>query len=390
MGYRVTVFEALPVGGGMMGVAIPGFRLPREVMEREVRHIEARGVEIRYNSPVDVNRTVEDLRKEGYEAVFIGAGAHMSQKIGIPGEIDGLHGAFYYGLSFLGDVKAGKQVRIGEKVAVIGGGNTAMDSARTCMRLGAEEVNVYYRRTREEMPVTTLEYNEAIEEGVKFHFLASPTRVVEDIRAVKGLECIRMRLGDADEMGRRRPVPIEGSEFFAPADTVIAAVGQAPDLSFLAPDIKLELARWGALKVNWNTLCTNIPWIFAGGDFVTGPTTVIQAIAAGRRGAIAIDKYLQKDPSRVEIPDERLEVVFKVTRGERITIRSMVQQRDPMVEPAQKVTEKEEPAELQPRTPVQMLSPDARIEGFDEIEINYSEQQAREEAKRCLRCDLER
>ena len=222
------------------------------------------------------------------------------------------------------------------RVAVIGGGNTAMDSARTCMRLGAQEVNVYYRRTREEMPVTTLEYNEAVEEGVKFHFLASPTRVVSDNRAVKGLECIRMRLGDADDTGRRRPVPIEGSEFFAPADTVIAAVGQAPDLSFLAPDIKLELARWGALKVNWNTLCTNIPWIFAGGDFVTGPTTVIQAIAAGRRGAIAIDKYLQKDASRVEIPDEPLEVVFKVTRGERITLRSMVQKRDTMVEPDRK------------------------------------------------------
>ena len=390
MGYRVTVFEALPAGGGMMGVAIPGFRLPREVIEREVRHIEARGVEIRYNSPIDVNRTVEDLRKEGYEAVFISAGANMSQKIGIPGETEGLHGSFYYGLSFLGDVKAGKEVRIGEKVAVIGGGNTAMDSARTCMRLGAEEVNVYYRRTREEMPVTPLEYNEAVEEGVKFHFLASPTRIVGDNRAVKGLECIRMRLGDADETGRRRPVPIEGSEFFAPADTVIAAVGQAPDLSFLAPDIKLEVARWGALKVNWNTLCTNIPWIFAGGDFVTGPTTVIQAIAAGRRGAIAIDKYLQKDSSRVEIPDERLEVVFKVTRGERITLRSMVQKRDPMVEPAQKDMEKEETTELKPRTPVQMLPPDARIEGFDEIEINYSEQQAREEAKRCLRCDLER
>ncbi len=390
MGYRVTVFEALPVGGGMMGVAIPGFRLPREVIEREVRHIEARGVEIRYNSPIDVNRTVEDLRKEGYEAVFIGAGAHMSQKIGIPGETEGLHGSFCYGLSFLGDVKAGKEVRIGKKVAVIGGGNTAMDSARTCMRLGAEEVNVYYRRTREEMPVTALEYNEATEEGVKFHFLTSPTRVVDGNGAGKGLECIRMRLGDADETGRRSPVPIEGSEFFAPADTVIAAVGQAPDLSFLPPDMKLELARWGALKVNWNTLCTNIPWIFAGGDFVTGPTTVIQAIAAGRRGAIAIDKYLQKDSSRVEIPDERLEVVFKVTRGERITIRSMVQKRDPVGEPAQKVTEKEETTELKPRTPVQMLSPGARIEGFDEIEINYSEQQAREEAKRCLRCDLER
>lgn len=201
-----------------------------------------------------------------------------------------------------------------------------------------------------------------------------------------------MRLGEADESGRRRPVPIEGSEFFAPADAVIPSIGQAPDLSFLPPDMKLELARWGALKVNRNTLCTNIPWIFAGGDFVTGPTTVIDAIAAGRRGAIAIDKYLRQDPSRVEIPDERLEVVFRVERGPRFKILSSVEVRDENLEAERKLKmpEREEAVELKPRSPVQLLPLEDRVTGFEEIEIGYTEEQAREEARRCLRCDLER
>ncbi len=201
-----------------------------------------------------------------------------------------------------------------------------------------------------------------------------------------------MRLGDADESGRRRPVPIEGSEFFAAADAVIPSIGQAPDLSFLPADMKLELARWGALKVDRNTLCTNIPWIFAGGDFVTGPTTVIDAIAAGRRGAIAIDKYLRKDTSRVEIPDERLEVVFRVERGPRIMIHSSVEVRDEKRDADQtpKMADREEAVELKPRSPVQLLPLEDRITGFEEIEIGYTEEQAREEARRCLRCDLER
>ena len=389
MGYQVTVFEALPVGGGMMGVAIPEFRLPKEIIEREIRHMQARGVEIRYNTPINVNKSLEDLKKEGFEAVFIGAGTHMSQKMGIPGEIDGVDG-LCYGLSFLRDIKVGKKIRVGENVAVIGGGNTAMDSARAALRLGAKSVSVYYRRTREEMPVTDNEYNEAVEEGVKFHFLTSPTRIVSENWKVKGLECIRMRLGEADDTGRRRPVPVEESGFFAPADTVIPAVGQAPDLSFLPPDMKLELARWGALKVNDNTLSTNVPWIFAGGDFVTGPTTAIQAIAAGRRGAIAIDKYLQKDATRVEIRDEMLEVVYSIARGERFRIQSSVEVREERPVVARNVPEGEEAAEVKPRTPVPVIPPRKRIQGFDEIETGYTEEQAREEAGRCLRCDLEK
>ncbi len=387
-GYKTTVFEALPVGGGMMGVAIPDFRLPKEIIEREIRHIEARGVEIRYNSPVNVNRTLEDLKQEGFDAVFLGAGANMSQKMGIPGEIDGLEG-LVYGLGLLRDIKVGKSIGIGEKVVVIGGGNTAVDAARSCLRFGAKEVHVYYRRTLDEMPVTELEYLEAVEEGIQFHFLTSPTRIVSENWKVKGMECIRMQLGQADESGRRRPLPIDGSEFFVPADTVIPSVGQAPDLSFLHPDMKLEIARWGTLKVDSNTLCTNIPWIFAGGDFVTGPTTVIQAIAAGRRGAIAIDKYLREDQSRVEIPDESLEVVYKVTPGPPATLHSIVRVREDRPEVVAAPAEEPE-FELKPRHPSPALLPAERISGFREIETGYSEQQARDEAGRCLRCDLER
>ena len=374
-----------------MGVAIPDFRLPKQIIEREISHIQARGVEIRFNSPINVNRTLEDLRKEGYEAVFIGAGTHMSQKMRIPGEIEGVDG-LYYGLSFLRDIKVGRNIRVGENVVVIGGGNTAMDSARASLRLGAKSVSVFYRRTREEMPVTDGEYHEAVEEGVEFYFLTSPTRIVSENWKVTGLQCIRMRLGQADESGRRRPVPIEGSEFFAPADTVIPAVGQAPDLSFLHPDMKLELARWGTLKVDDNTLSTNIPWIFAGGDFVTGPTTVIQAIAAGRRGAIAIDKYLQKDATRVEIRDEMIEVIYRVASGERTTLQSRVEVTEERAETALGIAghEAEDAGAVQPRTPISTIPPKKRIQGFDEIEIGYTEQQAREEAGRCLRCDLEK
>jgi NADH-quinone oxidoreductase subunit F len=366
MGYRTTVFEALPLGGGMMGVVIPDFRLPKEVIQKEIDYIVARGVEIQYNTPVTSQRNVEDLLQEGFQAVFIAAGAQRSQRIGIPGEIEGLEGLIY-GLSFLRDIKVGKPVKVGPRVAVIGGGNTAMDASRAALRLGAKEVNVYYRRAREEMPVTRREYEEAVEEGVIFNFLVNPTRIVQQDWKVKGMECIRMRPGEADESGRRRPVPIQGSEFFVEADTIIPAVGQAPDLSFLPEDTKLERARWGALQVDSNTLSTNVQGIFAGGDFVTGPSSVIEAIAAGRRAAIAIDKYLRGDTTPVEIRDEKVEVEHEVRMA----------------------GDEEELGEM-PRLEVPVLSPKSRVRGFMEVEEGYSEEQAIEEAKRCLRCDLER
>ena len=367
IGYPVTVFEALPVGGGMLSVGVPAFRLPLDVIESEIDYIRDCGVEIRYNSPVNVNFTIETLMKEGYESVFIGAGTQKSQNIGIPGEVEGLTGLMY-GLSFLRDVKQGKGVSVGSRVAVIGGGNTAVDSARTALRLGAEKVEVYYRRSREEMPVTDIEYEEAVAEGVEFHFLTSPTRVLSERWRVSGLQCIRMRLGQADESGRRRPIPVQGSEFTVEMDTVIPAVGQAPDLSFLPADSKLERTKWEMLSVDPDNLATNIPGVFAGGDFVTGPSFVIKAIAAGRRGAVAIDKYLRKDTSRVELYD----------------LKEAEPPRDKTVDDLQ------EDLGDRPRVEMPVRPPKKRVRSFEEIEMGFSETQARQEARRCLRCDLEK
>ncbi|MCK5577089.1 MAG: FAD-dependent oxidoreductase, partial [Dehalococcoidales bacterium] len=322
-------------------------------------------VEIRYNTPINVNFTVEDLKKSGFEAVFIAAGAQRSQGMGIPGELEDLEG-FYYGLRFLRDIKVGKPVRIGRHVAVIGGGNVALDASRTALRLGADEVSIFYRRSQEEMPVSKVEYTEALAEGVQVNFLVSPSRVASDNWKVTGLHCIRMTLGEPDKSGRRRPVPILGSEFFAEADTIIAAVGQAPDLSFLPADSALERTRWETLVVDSNRLATNIPGVFAGGDFVFGPGMVIEAIAAGRRGTMAIDKYLKGDTSRVDMYDLKPSVIEEVISGE-----------------------EEETWEPQFRPEMPFLPAEERKHSFKETELGFSEEKARQEAKRCLRCDLE-
>jgi NADH-quinone oxidoreductase subunit F len=366
MGYGVTVFEALPVGGGMLSVAIPEFRLPQKIIQQDIDYITGRGVQIKYDTPINVNLTVEDLKKDGFAGIFIAAGAQRSQRIGIPGELEDLEG-FYYGLRFLRDIKVGKNVRVGHKVAVIGGGNVALDAARTALRLGADDVAIFYRRSRDEMPVTEVEYDEAVAEGIITNFLVSPTRIVNDKWKVTGLQCIRMQLGEMDNSGRRKPAAIPNSDFFAGADTVIAAVGQAPDLSFLPPDSALERTRWETLKVNSNTLSTNIPGVFAGGDFVTGPGMVIHAIAAGKRGALAIDKYLRSDTSWIEMYDIKKEVILP---------------------PAVKA--EEETWEQQSRIEVPTLPTEQRKRSFQEIELSFGEEVAIQEAKRCLRCDLEK
>ncbi|MEW6034763.1 MAG: NADH-ubiquinone oxidoreductase-F iron-sulfur binding region domain-containing protein [Chloroflexota bacterium] len=370
LGYPVTVYEALPVAGGMLSVALPEFRLPRSVIQSDVDYIVKRGVEIRYNTPITTNYTVDDLKREGYQAVFIAAGAQRSQRVGIPGEVEDVDG-LYYGLRFLRDVRVGRPVRVGRRVAVIGGGNVALDSARTALRIGAEGVDIYYRRSREEMPVTEVEYDESVAEGVRMNFLVSPTRIVSADWKVTGLQCTRMALGEMDASGRRRPMPVPGSEFFVPADTIIAAVGQAPDLSFLPPDSALERTRWETLVVNSNTLATNVPGVFAGGDFVTGPGMVIDAVAAGRRAALAIDKYLRGDISRVEMYDLKAGAA---------------------PQPPAREAEGEEAEDVwkaQPRVEMPVLPPQERKGSFQEIELGFAEERAREEARRCLRCDLE-
>lgn len=242
----------------------------------------------------------------------------------------------------------------------------ALDASRTALRLGADEVSLFYRRSRDEMPVSELEYKDALSEGIQINFLVSPTRIASDNWKVTGLHCIRMKLGEPDATGRRRPIPISGSEFLASADTVIAAVGQAPDLSFLPPDSALERTRWERLAVDGNRLTTSVPGVFAGGDFVAGPGMVIEAIAAGRRGAIAIDKYLQGDDSRVEMYDLKPAVVEEAIRSE-----------------------EEEAWEPQYRPQISTLPLAERKRSFKETELALSEDKARQEARRCLRCDLE-
>ncbi len=364
-GYKVTVFEALPVGGGMLSVAIPEFRLPQAAIQQDIDYIMKRGVEIKYNTPINTNFTVERLKEDGFASVFIAAGAQRSQRLGIPGEVEDIEG-LYYGLRFLRDIRLGRDIKVGKRVAIIGGGNVALDAARTSLRLGAEETSIYYRRSRDEMPVSEIEYDEAVAEGVNINFLANPTRITSDNWKITGLQCIKMKLGEPDDSGRRRPVPIPGSEFTAEADTVIAAVGQAPDLSFLPADSELERTRWETLVVDSNSLVTNVPGVFAGGDFVTGPAMVVEAIAAGRRGAIAIDKYLRGDDTRVEIYDRKTDVVVEGT-----------------------AQELDESWELKPRTQVKTLPLADRRASFEEIELGFTEEVARREAKRCLRCDLE-
>ncbi len=365
MGYQTTVFEALSAGGGMLAVGVPEFRLPRDVIRREIDYIEARGVEILYDSQIDEYHSVEDLRQEGHDAVFIAGGAHRSQKMDIPGEDEDLEGLLY-GLHLLRDVKTGREIHVGNRVLIIGGGNTAVDTARSALRKGARHVMVLYRRSIEEMPVSPNEFREAREEGVDFEFLVAPVRIESDRGEVTGVTFIRMELGDPDESGRRQPLPIEGSEFFLEADLVIPAVGQAPDLSFLPPDSELERARWGALKVDPDTLCTNVPWIFAGGDFVTGASMAIHAIAAGRRAAISVDRYFRGIKTPLVIMDEKYHIVP-----------------DPPSAP-------EELDQIKPRIYMQRQRPEERIAGFEEFEMGFTEDEAGAEAARCLRCDLER
>ncbi|MDO8785645.1 MAG: FAD-dependent oxidoreductase, partial [Syntrophales bacterium] len=288
-GYQVTIFEALPVMGGMLYAGIPSYRLPREILSEEIGNIQSLGVEIRTNSPLGPNFNFDDIFREGYRAVFLAVGAHKDQKLGIPGE-DDPH--VIPGVVFLRKVNLGEKVDIGERVSVIGGGNVAIDAARTALRMGAKEVSIIYRRSRNEMPANEEEIEEAEEEGVKFLFLAAPTEVVPKDGDNVFLRLVLMELSEPDASGRKRPVPVPGSDFFVESDTIISAIGQAPDLSFLEGTGLSTTAR-GTIKVDPLTLQTSREGVFAGGDAVTGPGIAIDAVAAGKEAALSIDRYLR-------------------------------------------------------------------------------------------------
>jgi NADPH-dependent glutamate synthase beta subunit-like oxidoreductase len=359
-GYKVTVFESYPVAGGMLAIGIPEFRLPKDVLEYEIDRIRNLGVEIKTNTTIGKDIPLDKL-KEDYKAVFIAIGAHKGLKMKIPGEeAEGVIDA----VEFLRDVNLNREVKIGDKVIVVGGGNSAIDAARVAKRLG-KDTRILYRRTKAEMPAIKSEIDEAIVEGIDIQFLAAPTKVMSSNGKIEAVECINMELGDVDASGRRRPVPIEGSEFNVDVDTLILAISQEPDVSLLNGN-KLNVSKWNTLEVDPDTLLTNVEGIFAGGDVITGPNTVTEAMAHGKVAAQMIDKYIR---------GEKLERKYEVTRPE--------VQVDPIKLSEEEVKNLKKPG--MPSAPVAQ-----RIENFEEVELGYKEAEAITEAKRCLRCDLEK
>ena len=300
MGYDVKVFEALHKPGGVLAYGIPEFRLPKEIVGREVETLKKMGVELECNVIIGKTITIEQLFAEGYEAIFLGVGAGLPRFLGVEGEnLLGIYSANEF-LTRINLMKAYKfpeydtPISIGKKVAVIGGGNVAMDSARSALRLGAEEVHIVYRRSRKEMPARNEEIENAEEEGVVFDLLVNPLEFIGDEKGwVKSIKMIKMELGKEDESGRRRPVPISGSEFTYNVDTVVVAIGQKanPILLDATPEIKRN--KWGYIDCDPESGKTSMKGVFAGGDIVTGEATVIAAMGAGRKSARAIDEYLK-------------------------------------------------------------------------------------------------
>jgi heterodisulfide reductase subunit A-like polyferredoxin len=362
MGYGVTVFEALPVAGGMLRVGVPEYRLPSWIVDREVQDIVDLGVELRLNHPVN---NLDDVFAEGFDAVLIAVGAHEGIRLNIPGaDLDGV----LINTHFLRDVRLGNPPKLGKQVAVIGAGDVAMDVARTARRLGAE-VHVYYRRTREEATADPEEMERAEEEGVVFHWQVTPVEIVGDgNRRVVGMKCVRTEPGLPDETGRRRPVVVPGSEHFVPCDNVIFSVGQRAGLAFIPESAGVGITDQATVAVNPNTLATSRPGVFAAGDVATGTAFVIEAVAAGHKVAQAIHRYLQGEelepPPRPKLPVvelSRAEIEERVARGE---------------------------VKIQPRVPMDMLPVEHRLSTFEEVVAGYTDEQAQAEAARCLACGV--
>ena len=361
MGYGVTVFESHSEPGGMLRVGIPEFRLPRDILETEIGAILDLGIELRTHTRVGDDVALADLLgEEGFGAVFIAVGAHAARKMGIPGE-EGIQGSVDC-VSFLKGVNMGSLSIPGQRILIIGGGHSAVDCGRTALRLGAQEVRIVYRRTLQEMPAGADEVEQTEAEGVIVDYLTSPLRILEEGGQVKGLRCIKNSLGEPDASGRRRPVPIPGSEFLIEADAIISAISQKPDLSFNQAECELAVSGWGTLEADEATLATSCAGIFAGGDVATGPGTVVDAIGQGHRAAYSIHCYLRgEDP----IQNDRL-YKQRPLRAEAEVPHGAVGQK---------------PRHLMPR-----LHLKARRDSFQEVDLGFSEEAAVQEASRCLRC----
>ena len=355
-GYPVTIFEALPVAGGMLAVAIPEYRLPKNILQKEIDEIKELDVDIKLNSPV---KDTGDLLKDGYKAVFIATGAHLGTKLNITGEeLPGVYDA----IEFLRKICLGDTVKLGKRVAVVGGGNSAIDSARVALRKGAE-VHLIYRRERNDMPAMIEEIKAAEEEGVQFHFLANPIKIIANGDALK-LVLTRMELGEFDRSGRKVAKPVAGSEFDIEVDTIIEAVGQKPDTSFIKTE-GVEVKN-NVIVTDHRTLATAHPGVFAGGDAVTGPKTVIEAIAQGQRAASSIKRYLQGKELGPLVERYSYEPI-----------------------PTSRLLPTDEETKERARANEAEISLKERKTSFREVALAYTAEQAKNEASRCLRCDLD-
>jgi len=356
-GYHVTVFEKLPVLGGMLTVGIPSYRLPREIIEKEIQPIRDMGVQFKTGVEIGKDITVSQLRADGFKAFFIAIGSHECKVLGIEGE--DLKGV-YPGIEFLREVNLGNRIHLGDRVAVIGGGNVAMDSVRTALRTGSKKPFVVYRRSFEEMPANKVEIEECREEGIEIMTLTNPVRIISEKGKVKALECIKMELGAPDESGRRRPVPVKGSEFTIEVDAVIPAIGQESDWACLTDECACTLSDWGTINVDPVTRQTDDPDIFSGGDAVTGPATVVEAVAAGKEAAISINRFIRGEDLKIGREKEWEGVDDMPLDGIAVKYGN----------------------------PMPSLSADERTTNFNEVQLGFDEAASQNESQRCLSCGI--
>lgn len=354
-GYRVTIFEKAPVLGGMLATGIPAYRLPREIVEAEIQLICNMGVTMKTGIEVGKDTTIARLRMEGFNAFFVAIGAQECRRLNVEGE--DLKGV-YSGLDYLRQVNLGKPATLGKDVAVIGGGNVAMDAVRSARRLGSGNAFILYRRSIEEMPSRPEEIQACQEEGIPINVLTQPVRFISENGRVKAIQCIKTRLAEPDESGRRSPVPIPGSEFTMKVDAVINALGQETDWSCLTPECACTLTGWGTMRVDPLTLQSEDPDIFAGGDATRGPKSVIEAIADGRQAALSIDRYLKGQNLRL---------------GRGTELKAIAEPRKEKYDPAI-------------RAQMPCLEPQARLKSFNEVELGLTDEAAVQEARRCITC----
>jgi NADH-quinone oxidoreductase subunit F len=365
-GYKVTVFEELSEPGGMLRWAIPAYRLPRDIIEKEINDIRAFGVEIRCSIRIGKDISFKQIHDD-YDFIYLAPGAHKSQKMDVPGEdLPGVYG----GVEFLRDFNANENAwlkgnkSLGDRIAVIGGGNSAIDAARVALRLGAD-VTILYRRERKDMPAAEEEIKAAEEEGVQFQYLVAPLKIEGGNGKISGIKCQKMKLGDFDRSGRKRPIPIEGSEFTLAVDSVIAAIGQVSDMSFVPKDSGVSVNKWASFDLDKGSKSrTTNSRFYAGGDAVTGPDTVIGAVAAGHQAARDIDADIRAangEPAYVEPPEEVIDIPLVI----------------------------DEETKDEPQIAMPELHAAERKLTFDEVEFGFLREMAIQEACRCLRCDAE-